>query len=305
MAKKPKPEMKTDAWMGTYSDMVTLLMCFFILLFSMSTLDATKWKILVQGFNPDAESQSQIILDQDTEPTESTTAIDSGGETLLSEDAGKSLSTGQTSSETQSENPTDSSAAAAANVSDLSSMNEFLEQYITDNNLEDQIKLYQGDDYTYIMFSNNIFFDGDSSVLKSDGKAILDVFGQAMAQVSNQIYKLQVVGHTNQSDPEKPNNIETDRYLSSNRAVEVLIYLQKMNILEGKKLESVGYGQHYPIGSFTTVEGRASNRRVELLLSETPSSSLNLDSIYGDIAKAQASGEITNNIVDASVVTSN
>ena len=41
-------------WMDTYGDMVTLLLCFFVLLYSMSTVDENKWKALVQSFNPDA-----------------------------------------------------------------------------------------------------------------------------------------------------------------------------------------------------------------------------------------------------------
>ena len=42
------------SWMDTYGDMVTLLLCFFVLLYSMSTLDQQKWQKLVQSFNPDA-----------------------------------------------------------------------------------------------------------------------------------------------------------------------------------------------------------------------------------------------------------
>ena len=39
-------------WMDTYGDMVTLLLCFFVMLYSMSTLDKEKWIALVQSFNP-------------------------------------------------------------------------------------------------------------------------------------------------------------------------------------------------------------------------------------------------------------
>ena len=39
-------------WMDTYGDMVTLLLCFFVLLYSMSTIDSSKWQALVMSFNP-------------------------------------------------------------------------------------------------------------------------------------------------------------------------------------------------------------------------------------------------------------
>ena len=41
-------------WMDTYGDMVTLLLCFFVLLYSISTIDAEKWMIVVRSFNRDA-----------------------------------------------------------------------------------------------------------------------------------------------------------------------------------------------------------------------------------------------------------
>ena len=41
-------------WMDTYGDMVTLLLCFFVLLYSISTLDQSKWIMIVKSFNPDA-----------------------------------------------------------------------------------------------------------------------------------------------------------------------------------------------------------------------------------------------------------
>jgi chemotaxis protein MotB len=289
MARKPREKFNDKAWMDTYSDMVTLLMCFFVLLFSMSTLDATKWRILVNGFNPNAEVQSQVILDQTEEPDESTTAVSDGGESLLTEDAGRTLSEESTSSMSQED------------IETMDDLYTYLEAYVEQNDLEDQIKLFQGEDYTYVMFSNNIFFDGDSSVLKREGKNILDVFGGAIGEVGSLVSKLQVMGHTNQADPDKPNNVETDRFLSSNRAVEVLIYLQKKNIVAPGVLESIGYGQYYPIGSFTDPVGRAKNRRVELIIAEGPTADINLDKVYSDIKAAQASGQITETIVDPNV----
>jgi chemotaxis protein MotB len=295
MAKKERKKVDGKAWMDTYSDMVTLLLCFFVLLFSMSTLDAQKWQIMVSGFNPDAESSSQVVLNQDTEPTESTTAIDDGGDTLL--DDSDEIKTGASAGSSDSSSTSESEAME--NIESMDDLYEALTEYIENNGLGDQITLFEGDDYVYVMFSNNIFFDGDSSVLKSEGKAILDTFAKAIEQVSSLVSKIQVLGHTNQADPNKPNNVETDRYLSSNRAVEVLVYLQEKNIVEPKVLESIGYGQHYPIGSFSDPEGRAKNRRVELIIGQDPTGSINIDQIYSDIKNAQASGELTTTIIDA------
>ena len=53
------------SWMDTYGDMVTLLLCFFVLLYSMSTLDQQKWQKLVQSFNPDAIEEVPIPYNKD------------------------------------------------------------------------------------------------------------------------------------------------------------------------------------------------------------------------------------------------
>ena len=50
-------------WMDTYGDMVTLLLCFFVLLYSISSVDQSKWIKLVESFNPDAKEVSQIVTD--------------------------------------------------------------------------------------------------------------------------------------------------------------------------------------------------------------------------------------------------
>lgn len=285
MAKKPREKINDQAWMNTYSDMVTLLLCFFVLLFSMSTINAQKWQILVKGFNPDAEQTSQVVLDQTEEPEESTVAIDDDGNNLISDDGGMTLSQmGEKTAEEQ--------------IEDFHDLYEYLENYVEENNLQDQIKLFEGEDYTYVMFSSNIFFDGDSSILKADGKETLDAFAGAIEQVSSMVAKIQVLGHTNQADPNRPNNVETDRFLSSNRAVEVLVYMQEKNIVSPRVLESIGYGQHYPIGSFSDAEGRMKNRRVELVIAQDPSANINLDAVYSDIKAAQSAGEIDTNIID-------
>ncbi len=51
--------------MGTYGDMVTLLLCFFVLLYSISSVDQQKWEIIVKSFNPGADAVSQIVTDSD------------------------------------------------------------------------------------------------------------------------------------------------------------------------------------------------------------------------------------------------
>ena len=55
-------------WQDTYGDMVTLLLCFFVLLFAISSVDQVKWANLVRSLNPNVEELSQVVQDKDIPP---------------------------------------------------------------------------------------------------------------------------------------------------------------------------------------------------------------------------------------------
>lgn len=256
MEKKPKKPVNKDAWMGTYSDMVTLLLCFFVLLFASSSVDSSKWAILVQALNPDAGQEvSQIVMegvdDEGSDP------FDSTGKGLLTD------------------------------VAEFQDLYYAMEEYVEQNGMQDQVQVMSGEGYTFLVFRNDIFFDGDSSILKERGKEVLNFLAGGIQHISEDVKEMRILGHTNQADPSTPNPIAGDRYLSSDRSTAVLVYIQEKNILDPKKLQSIGCGQFYPIASFTRDDDRARNRRVEILITETGHVSYTLDEIYADIDKQQ------------------
>ena len=241
MTKRNNHEDPENRWMDTYGDMVTLLLCFFVLMFSISNVDAKKWEVVVKSLNP--ESVKGI---------EQTSAKVGGG-------------------------------GGNTNTDSFDQIYYSMKKYAEDNNLEGSIEVKKGKDFTFIVFRNNIFFDGDSYILRPEGKKVLDVLCQAIQPVSSQVGEIRIMGHTNQADPNKPNPIEGDRFLSSNRATEVLVYMQEKNLIEPKKLISMGYGQHYPIASYTDEADRAQNRRVEMYIANNKAANLTLDQVYSSM----------------------
>jgi len=242
------PEDSSD-WMGTYGDMVTLLLCFFVLLYSISSVDQVKWENLVKSMNPEAAETSQIVTDtMEKEGTEN---------------------------------------VPGANTTEIDQ--KFDEMY--DNLLKMQdasgevadIQIAKGDGYQFITFKDNVFFDGDSYVLRDEGKTVLDTFSSVIASASDAIKEIQVLGHTSQAEPNIPNEVMTDRVLSATRSAVVVAYVQQKNIIEPKKLVSAGYGQFRPIDTFDTFEGRARNRRVEILITKTGSVEQTLDEYYSQV----------------------
>ena len=263
VAKKRK-ESGSD-WLATYSDMVTLLLCFFVLLYSTSSVEQSKWEELVKSVNPNATEISQVVENPDGLPVGEDAVV--GG-----------VSKGEHAK-------IDEGAQAEMNegAEPFEKLYTELVEYVAENNLEGDIKLTKGEGYTFITFMNNIFFDGDSYIIQEGGKIVLDTVAEAIKNTSQSIREVQILGHTSQASPNIVNELEGDRFLSSNRATEVSIYLQEKNVIEPHKLISSGFGQFRPISSFETRESRALNRRVEIIITEENSSTNQLNEYYEEV----------------------
>ena len=227
-------------WMDTYGDMVTLLLCFFVMLYSMSSMDQERWIALVQSFNPDAEIAEMVT----------------GG------------NGGQEGVETPSH---------AQVEQDMQELYESLSEYVQQQNMSSQVTVTRGSGYVFITFDDTVFFGPDSAVLLESGQEVLDGVAESLRPYSHSIGEIRVLGHTAQGDPNHPNNPVVDRTLSSTRANNVAIYLQERDVIDPAKLVSIGYGQWRPVASNDTSEGRAQNRRVELIVT-----GLDTDTMTGD-----------------------
>lgn len=249
----------SNEWLNTYSDMVTLLLCFFVLLYSISSVDSAKWEKIVKSFNPTDKEVSQIV--ENSEGSLGNYDVEGGfnGDGL----------------ETQFNDEFDE-------------LYYRLSKYVETQGLNADVEVTKGDGFTFITFRNNIFFDGDSYTLKQEGKEVLDNLCYAIADVSQSISEIQILGHTSQASPTEPNEVESDRFLSSNRAAEVLVYIQRKNIVGPEKLVSSGFGQFRPCSSFETRESRAKNRRVEIIITKNDSVVRSLDNYYNEVYGIEA-----------------
>ncbi len=220
-------------WMDTYGDMVTLLLCFFVLLYSISSIDQTKWMLVVQSFNKDA------IVSTDDTPQ--------GPEGENNEGLGNDMPMTQDEVEV--------------------ALDE-LYRYLQETVANDSVAVSRGDGYVFLSFNDTVFFDGDSYQLRSDGQAILDQVIPGLNQAGPFIDEIRVLGHTAQRVENAPNPASGDRFLASNRATVVTVYFQEHtdpNQLAPGRLVSVGYGQWRPVAPNTS-DTRYQNRRVELVI---------------------------------------
>ena len=268
MSKKNRPTDSGGNWMDTYGDMVTLLLTFFIMLYSMSNLDAQKWTIFVKSI-PSIQNQGSENITINSQMSD-TPEVDSKGQEI-----------GQEALQTEDVNKLYLTIAESLNQADVK-----------------DATVIRGDDYTYVSFANSVFFGANSSVLTLEGQKVLYSFAKAIAPAAGGIEQINIMSHTakvtdnSQTDPK---TIRKDRILSAMRSAEACIYLQKQGVIDPKKLVDISYGEYRPIADNSTEEGRIKNRRIEFLLLDNGAKERNLDEYYKDFK----SGEYT----DTTVVT--
>ena len=266
MSKKNRPTDSGGSWMDTYGDMVTLLLTFFIMLYSMSNLDAQKWTIFVKSI-PTMQNQESENITINSQMSDTPDA-DSTGQEIAQEDL-----------QTEDINKLYLTIAESLNQAGVK-----------------EATVIRGDDYTYVSFANNVFFGANSSVLTWEGQEVLYSFAKAIAPAAGGIEQVNIMSHTakvTDNSQINPQTIRKDRILSAMRSAEVCIYLQQQNVIKPKKLVDISYGEYRPIADNSTEEGRIKNRRIEFLLLDNGAKERDLDEYY----KEFKSGEYSNTTV--------
>ena len=270
MSKKNRPTDSGGSWMDTYGDMVTLLLTFFIMLYSMSNLDAQKWTIFVKSI-PTMQNQESENITINSQMSDTPDA-DSIGQKIGQENAQEDLQT-----------------------EDINKLYLTIAESLNQAGVKDATVI-RGDDYTYISFANNVFFGANSSVLTWEGQEVLYSFAKAIAPAAGGIEQVNIMSHTakvTDNSQINPQIIRKDRILSAMRSAEVCIYLQQQNVIKPKKLVDISYGEYRPIADNSTEEGRIKNRRIEFLLLDNGAKERDLDEYY----KEFKSGEYSNTTV--------
>ena len=270
MSKKNRPTDSGGNWMDTYGDMVTLLLTFFIMLYSMSNLDAQKWSVFVKSI-PSIQNQGSENITINSQMSD-TPEVDSKGQEIGQEIAQEALQ-----------------------AEDVNELYLTIAESLNQAGVK-EATVIRGDDYTYVSFANNVFFGADSSVLTREGQAVLYTFAKAIAPAAGGIEQVNIMSHTakvTDNSQINPQIIRKDRILSAMRSAEVCIYLQQQNVIKPEKLVDISYGEYRPIADNSTEEGRIKNRRIEFLLLDNGAKERDLNEYY----KEFKSGEYANTTV--------
>ncbi len=140
-------------------------------------------------------------------------------------------------------------------------LTESLKSLIEDKSLGVQ----RVNDRLVLELSDRILFDSGSDQLRPEGLPVLANVAKILASRVNTL-QIQVGGHTDNVPLGTAGHFGSNWALSAARAVTVVRFLVQTGGVEASRLSAVGYGEFQPIASNATPEGRARNRRIEIVL---------------------------------------
>ena len=221
----------SPAWMTTFGDLMTLLLVFFVLLYSFSVIDLQKF----QGFMSALQNQLGVM---------------EGGQTISESDVLDEGMQGEYFNPSQT---------------NLGKVYKNMQGFIAENELQDKVSVEMTKKGLVIRMTGEILYDIGEAIIKPTGKKVLDEIGRNIEDINNNV---KVDGHTDNlpiSNSQYPSNWE----LSTARAVKVIKYFIENGDINPARLSAAGYSKYRPLKENTNPSNRAVNRRVEVVIMNT------------------------------------
>lgn len=266
MAKKKKKDSGggTANWMNTFADLMNLLLCFFVLLFSMSSVDADKFEALVQSLE-----HSFSILPQGGSSIGDGQMVAAGVNQLqlldqyYKEAANSASKEEGEDSEEEEDNPEQAlkKEMAEAGLEESEEMAEQIEKMLEEQRIGDQVEMDINAQFVRLTLNGALLFDSGQSQIREDALPLVDKLSLILENYDSSL--IDIEGHTD-NVPINNEKYENNDVLSAFRAFAVKNYVLTKTTLEAGKINATGCGEYNPVADNGTPEGRARNRRVEI-----------------------------------------
>ena len=227
--KQPEPPKGSPAWMATFSDMVTLLMCFFILLLAMSTIDPAKFNAAATSFQ-----------------TAFGGVLESFPNVLITKDVYIPRMGGDQQNKRM--------AIDAANK---------VRSVVKKENMDEAIKVKVTESGIAIKLADPVAFESGSADVNPKLHGVLRDIAELINEAPTS--QIRVEGHTD-NVPIRNARFPSNWELSSARALNIVRYMAHTGGVDPARMSAIGYGEYRPIVPNTTADNRRTNRRIEIYI---------------------------------------
>ena len=241
----PRSRVTHDRWLVSYADFITLLFAFFVVLFATAKADEKKQVQMAAaidsafkslGIFPDATRKAAKNLNTagGTDPSALPMNIVMGEDVL----------------------------SPAKVKDDLENLRRDLQQRLSDQVAQHTVSIQMGRDGLVISLREAGFFDSGAAIPRPD---TLPTLRQIAASLSRSPYDLRVEGHTD-NVPIHTASFDSNWELSSARATRIARLFLDLRAIPADRISAAGYAEFHPVASNATPEGKAANRRVDLVV---------------------------------------
>ncbi len=285
--KEEAPPPGSPAWMATFSDLMNLLLCFFVMLFAMSTIEESKLHEMVAAMNntvsifeagSTAIGDGILISNGVSQLNELDEYINSTGKTADSEIDGDDFQEHEQGNQGNQGDQNNQGQASGNKPSgeQLGEMQDILEdemlkeneqlaeevsEALNESQIADQVDIGFTAQYIQLTMNGALLFDSGSVELTDAAQRVLDKVGVILERFGSGI--IEIEGHTD-NVPIVSARFASNEELSSARALSVFYYLVENTALDPTQLKHAGMGERVPVADNSTPEGRSRNRRVEI-----------------------------------------
>jgi len=242
-----------ETWLIPYADLLTLLLALFIILFASSQTDSKKYDSIMRSLNSAFTGGVSFFDKPQMVP-------------IMGEPAAVDVH-----SKTEDSNDTQSELKGAElqkdmirkETAELQELKQQLDQYISDNQLLTQLETNLTTDMLMITIRDNALFASGSATVKPEAQKLAVAISDMLTQYPQ--YQIEVAGHTDNVPIRPSSRFKSNDNLSLLRAEAVRDVLAA-TIDDATRITVEGRGEGDPVADNATEEGRAQNRRVEVLL---------------------------------------
>lgn len=262
MAKRKEelPAPGAPAWTATFGDLMNLLLCFFVMLFAMSTVDSEKFKAIAESF-----SKTFSIFEGGATSIGDGLLISNGVSQLNDLDQYVN-NTGKTEEGKDDPEKIDNytemkDKLEEAQLNESEQLAEKIDESVAESNMADKIDITFTSQYVQLTLKGALLFDSGKTEIRAEAVPVVDKVGRILENYASNV--IEIEGHTD-NVPMHSAKYANNSELSCGRALAVYDYLISTTNLDPSKIKYAGRGEYVPVADNSTEEGRAKNRRVEI-----------------------------------------